>query len=178
METRKPSLHLAENFEIGAKIDAFQTLGDIKQLALEASKLIGIKSWTEKSLDDVSSSESDLRAGFIGQIAIHEVHLTDDGAIKDPVAKVAIDGLLFELEMSYMLTGKKNPITSAAGLVIGNGVQRFEVRAYNLETKRFGRIHNEELQDYLAKSAIRGAGTASGKSTKRSTGLGSIRSSH
>ena len=177
MSSRKTGLNLGGSFYIGATIDAFQSLGSIKQLALESHALIGEKSWTAKSLEDTESSEKDIRTGFIGRIAILEARLAVDGPICDTVSRIAMDGLLFELDMEYMLTGMREPISVMAGLAIGNGLQRFEVRAYDLETKRFGRIQNEEVQNYLAKSVIKGAGTAAGKTTRRSTGLGSIRSS-
>lgn len=155
----------------------FESLDQIQELARESHNLIGTAPWERATARDVDSTENDLRAGFMGTTYIHEVTLVKDGDIRDIVSQKILDGLLFELDITYKATGRA-AIRAMGGLAIGNGSKRFEIRAFDLTARTFGKICVPELINYIERSklvAINDGGSRGRKSSshKSSSGLGS-----
>jgi len=175
MNTPIPETLFGSPFAINGQFPDFTSFAQLKALSLEAYELIGEKPWQKGSLGDVESTEQDLRAGFIGTIRIDSAKLVRDGNIEDTNAKLRLNGLLFELELTYQPTGKP-AISTLGGLAIGNGADRFEVRAYDLERAVFGKIAVPELVAYLGRSKARGASGSgtSGRKTSNNRGVTNI----
>lgn len=152
-------------FVLDGQFPALTSFTQLKDLSLEAYELIGEKPWQRGTLRDVDTTQQDLRAGFIGTARVDSAKLVRDGNIKDITKGLRLNGLLFELELTYKPTGKP-AITALGGLAIGNGADRFEVRAYDLATESFGKISIPALRAYLERSKAAG-GNATGSSGRK-----------
>lgn len=158
MSKSNPNL-FGQLFRIGADYPDFKKLDAIPRFAHEAYDIVGETPWTKATTSETHSAQNHLRAGFNGGIDIVSATLVRDGEIADAEDGRIIDGLLVELEMQLLLTGRQEPIVAIGGLAVGNGNKRFEIRAYDLSTKTFGKITINGLRDYLEKSKSRAAST-------------------
>jgi hypothetical protein len=161
---------LRDDFTIGATLTNFDSLKQLKPFAREAYDLAGIQPWTKRTAADIETTEEHLRGGFIGTVSVESAVLLRDEPIIESGGD-SIDGLLIELAMLFKATGN-SPIHVMGGLALGNGPERFEIRAYDLEHKTFGKISNEELEKYLTMSKSRSGGTKAGASRKAGQRLG------
>jgi hypothetical protein len=168
---------LGAPFVIGGTFPNFTSLDQIQELARESHNLIGLAPWERATARDIDTTEKNLRAGFIGTTYINEARLVADENIRDAITQKSLEGLLFELDITYQATGRA-AISAMGGLAIGNGSKRFEIKAFDLKARTFGEICVPELINYFARSksgAINDGGSRGRKSSshKSSSGLGS-----